>query len=89
MQDPLLFAGCRNGMCYMWDIRLAPSPIITIREPVVGTATVSSIIGLHPLHDYNYVISNALNSNVGGTSPAWGRCQWCRSLSNYSFPCGT
>lgn len=64
LQDALLFGGCRNGTCFVWDSRRGPSPIMSVKEPPVGTRLSSSVINLHPLDDYNYLISNALNSQL-------------------------
>ena len=67
LKDPLLFAGCRNGTCYIWDTRHGVSPVASITEPPTGTRACPSIIGLHPFHDHNYFITNALNSKVSFT----------------------
>jgi hypothetical protein len=64
LQDPLVCAGSRNGGCFVWDIRLGSSPTMCVKEPLVGTRLSSSVIGLHPLQDHNYIICSALNSRV-------------------------
>ena len=63
-QNSLLFAGYRNGKCCVWDTRLDSKSAVTFQERPAGTRLSSSIIAIHPLLDPNYVISNALNSNV-------------------------
>lgn len=67
LQDPLFFAGCRNGTCLVWDARVGSPPVMSVKESPVGSRLSSSVIRLHPLQDHNYVISNALNSKVRPT----------------------
>lgn len=48
----------------MWDTRAGSSPLMSVKEPLVGSRLSSSVICLHPLCDHNYVVLNALNSKV-------------------------
>ena len=63
IQSPLLYAGYRNGCINIWDLRAKPRCIWNAKEPADGKVA-SSVIGLHPLTDGNYFVSNAFNSNV-------------------------
>ncbi len=60
-----MFTGTRNGTIAGWDLRSSerPSSAVTIAEPKHGDVC-SSVIGLHPLTDDNFIISNAFNSQV-------------------------
>lgn len=83
-----MFAGCRNGSCFGWDTRIRSLPVMSIKEPPVGSRLSSSVIGLHPLHDYNYIVSSALNSRVSEVSWQQILCMsWHYQLCSY--PCGT